>query len=53
MSNPNEFAPHAEKEFGRLTHAIGRTLPTRLRAARRVARRMAALAATPKGRRRG
>lgn len=47
----NEWAPHAEKEFGRLTHALGKKLPARLTEARRVARRMRALAATHKGKR--
>lgn len=47
----DEWAPHAEKEFGRLTHALGKTLPRKLTDARRVARQMRALATTQKGKR--
>ncbi|HVE35370.1 MAG TPA: hypothetical protein VNC18_17525 [Gemmatimonadaceae bacterium] len=41
-----EWAPHAEKEFGRLTHAISKTLPRKLTATRRLGRQIVAMTAT-------
>lgn len=41
-----EWAPHAEKEFGRFTHALSKTLPAKLTDLRRLGPAMKALTAT-------
>jgi hypothetical protein len=52
MADDN-WAPHAEKEFGRFTHALSKTFPAKLTQVRRTGRRIRALAATSHRRVRG
>ena len=42
----DEWAPHAEKEFGRFTHALAKRLPRTLGQVRAAGRNMAAITAT-------
>jgi hypothetical protein len=42
----NEWIPHAEREFGRFTHALGKYLPRRLTQLRRTGAQLKAMTAT-------
>jgi len=47
--NPPEWDPHAEKEFGGFTRALGKQLPAQLTRLRRTGRQLRALTATRRG----
>jgi hypothetical protein len=49
----DEWAPHAEKEFARFTHALSKTFPAKLTQVRRRGRQIRALAATSHRRTKG
>jgi len=46
VPNGSEWIPHAEKEFGRFTHAVGKKLPTRMSQLRATGRQLRSLTAT-------